>query len=99
MPSDCKTLRSNCRNIGRMGANTGPADFSQPLEALKRCHQRLRSECGALRDLLEHMRGNGCDERARNSAAGILRYFDTAARFHHADEEEDLLPRMMAAAT
>lgn len=28
-----------------------------------------------------------------------MRYFDTAARFHHEDEEEDLLPRMMAAAT
>jgi len=74
-------------------------DFSQPIAALKACHERIRAQCDTLRRLLEHMKGNGCDGEARAAAAAIMRYFDTAARHHHADEEEDLLPRMMAAAT
>jgi hemerythrin-like domain-containing protein len=76
----------------------GP-DFSKPLEALKACHARIRLECDRMSQLVEHMKANGCDEQARQTAAKLMRYFDTAARFHHEDEEEDLLPRMMAAAT
>lgn len=74
-------------------------DFSRPLEALKKCHERIRVECDALRKLVEHMKNHGCDQQARQSAAAVMRYFDTTARYHHEDEEEDLLPRMMAAAT
>jgi len=74
-------------------------DFSRPIEALKACHERLRSQCTALRGLVDHIRDPGCDAQAQQAAAGVMRYFDTAARHHHADEEEDLLPRMMAAAS
>lgn len=74
-------------------------DFSQPIAALKACHERIRAQCDTLRRLLEHVNGKGCDEEARAAAANVMRYFDTAARHHHADEEEDLLPHMMAAAT
>jgi hemerythrin-like domain-containing protein len=74
-------------------------DFSQPIAALKACHERIRAQCDTLRRLLEHIKGKGCDAEARAAAAAIMRYFDTAARHHHADEEEDLLPHMMAAAT
>jgi len=80
-------------------ANKAAPDFSRPIEALKACHARLRRECVTLRELVEHMKSHGCDERARQAASGVMRYFDTAARHHHTDEEEDLLPRMMAAAT
>jgi len=74
-------------------------DFSRPIEALKACHERLRSQCAALRELVDHVRVSGCDAQAQQAAAGVMRYFDTAARHHHADEEEDLLPRMVAAAS
>jgi hemerythrin-like domain-containing protein len=76
----------------------GP-DFSKPLEALKACHARIRLECDRMCQLVEHMKAHGCDEQARQAAARLMRYFDTAARHHHEDEEEDLLPRMMSAAT
>jgi pyridoxamine 5'-phosphate oxidase len=76
----------------------GP-DFTKPLEALKSCHVRIRAQCETLRRLVEHMNARGCDAEARHAAAAIMRYFDTAARLHHEDEEEDLLPRMMSAAT
>ena len=74
-------------------------DFTRPLDALKACHVRIRTQCDTLRRLVEHMNGKGCDEEARKAAASVMRYFDTAARHHHEDEEEDLLPRMMSAAT
>jgi len=74
-------------------------DFSRPIEALKACHERLRSQCAALRELMDRVRELGCDAQAQQLAAGVMRYFDTAARHHHADEEEDLLPRMVAAAS
>jgi pyridoxamine 5'-phosphate oxidase len=74
-------------------------DFSKPLIALRTCHERMRKECDALCALLAHVQEHGSDEQARQSAASVVRYFDTAARIHHEDEEEDLLPRMMAAAT
>ena len=74
-------------------------DFSRPLDTLKTCHARIRSECGKLRDLADRVKDGQCDEEGRTIAAALMRYFDTAARFHHEDEEEDLLPRMMAAGT
>jgi hemerythrin-like domain-containing protein len=74
-------------------------DFALPLEALKACHVRIRSNCETLRDLLLHMNDHGCDARARESASDVMRFFDTTARLHHEDEEDDLLPRMMMATT
>jgi hemerythrin-like domain-containing protein len=74
-------------------------DFSQPLEALKACHVRIRAQCETLRRIVGHMKDHGCDDQARQAAANVMRYFDTAGRRHHEDEEEDLLPKMMAAAT
>ncbi len=74
-------------------------DFTRPFEALKACHVRIRAQCDTLRRLVDHMTGHGCDAEARQAAAAVMRYFDTAARLHHDDEEEDLLPRMMSAAT
>jgi len=74
-------------------------DFSRPIEALKACHERIKSQCEALRQLVAHVKDHGNDEKARQDAAAVMRYFDTAARHHHKDEEEDLLPRMMAAAS
>jgi hemerythrin-like domain-containing protein len=75
------------------------SDFTRPLEALKECHERTRSQCETLQRLVEHMKGHGCDEQARQTAGNVMHYFETAARRHHEDEEDDLLPRMMTAAT
>ncbi len=73
-------------------------DFSQPLEALKACHERIRAQCDTLRELAKHLPAHGCDAWAQESASNLLRYFDGAARHHEEDEEHDLFPRMIAAA-
>jgi len=35
------------------------------------------------------------NEQARTAAANVMRYFDTSAKHHHADEEEDLFPALV----
>ena len=75
------------------------SDFSRPLTVLKTCHVRMREQCDALRALVDRIKVHGPDADAQRMAAEIVRYFDTAARFHHEDEEDDLLPRMIVSAT
>ena len=74
-------------------------DFTHPLEMLKACHVRIRAECDTLRQLVAHLQDHGCDKQSRQAALNVIRYFDTASHLHHEDEEQDLLPRMMSAAT
>ncbi|MBM3356946.1 MAG: hemerythrin domain-containing protein [Betaproteobacteria bacterium] len=74
-------------------------DFSRPLAALKECHERIRSQCSMLGQLVVHLKEHGCDGQARQAAANAIRFFDHAAHQHHEDEEQDLLPRMMGAAS
>ncbi len=81
----------------KMTAITAPT-FDHPLEMLEACHGRIRDQCETLRRLAVHLTHNGCDRQAREAAAAVIRYFDTAGELHHRDEECDLLPRMAAAA-
>jgi len=70
-----------------------------PLEMLSACHGRVEQQCATLLRLKAHLPVHGCDEQARVAAANIIRYFDTAAKDHHADEEEDLFPLLLATAS
>lgn len=76
-----------------------PKDFSRPLEMLKAGQACLRAKCETLRELVGYVVEHGCDEHVRKTAADLIGYFDTAAHCHHEDVEQDLLPRMVAAAT
>jgi hemerythrin-like domain-containing protein len=62
---------------------------------LAACHGRIESQCATLRRLVPHLAANGADSQARSAAANVMRYFDTSARHHHADEEEDLFPALI----
>ena len=79
--------------------STKEPDFSHPIELLRANHERTRVKCTALRQLVSHLKEHGCDEKARQMAVKVARYFDTAAHDLHEDVELDLLPRMMAAAS
>jgi hemerythrin-like domain-containing protein len=65
---------------------------------LSACHGRVELQCATLRRLVPHLCERGADEEARNAAISVMRYFDTSARHHHADEEEDLFPALTEAA-
>jgi hemerythrin-like domain-containing protein len=59
------------------------------------CHSRVERQCATLRRLVVHLAAHGADQRARMAATNVMRYFDTSAKHHHADEEEDLSPALM----
>jgi hemerythrin-like domain-containing protein len=68
------------------------------LEMLAACHRRVEDQCATLLRLAAHLRQHGADAQAGAAAAAVMRYFDSAARDHHADEETDLFPALRAAA-
>ncbi len=71
------------------------AGFEAPLEMLSACHFRIERQCATLRRLVPHLATHGADTEARTAAANVMRYFDTSAKHHHADEEEDLFPALI----
>lgn len=75
------------------------AGFDEPLEMLRACHDRIERQCDTLERLVTHVQAQGCDAAAREAATAVLRYFDQAGPHHHADEEQDLFPRLLAAAS
>ena len=77
------------------GHHAPTAGFEAPIEMLSACHHRIERQCETLRRLVPHLARNGADDQARDAAAAVLRYFDTAAVQHHADEEEDLFPALL----
>src|SRR5512138_3356128 len=72
-----------------------PPGLEAPLEMLDACHDRIRRQCSTLLRLRTHVAASGVDEAARAAARGVMRYFDTAAKDHHADEEVDLFPALL----
>lgn len=72
------------------------ATFDRPFSLLRGCHARIERQLLTLERLVRHLPGSGADGSAREAAAAVLRYFDTAAPDHHADEEESLFPRLRA---
>jgi hemerythrin-like domain-containing protein len=75
-----------------------PADFAQPLELLRACHVRVAAHSDMLEWLAKHLSVHECDAEAQQAASYVLRYFDSAGRHHHEDEDLDLFPRMREAA-
>jgi hemerythrin-like domain-containing protein len=66
--------------------------FDEPLAMLRACHERILRQCATLTKLATHLRSDGLTDNARRAAADIHRYFSSAGRQHHADEEHDLFP-------
>lgn len=79
------------------GHSAPAVGFEVPLEMLAACHSRVEAQCNTLRRLVAHLGGHGADRQAREAAAAVMRYFDTSAVHHHADEEVDLFPALIEA--
>ena len=79
------------------GHSSPAVGFEAPLAMLSACHGRIEQQCSVLRRLVTHLAGHGADAAARDAAAGVMRYFDSAALNHHADEERDLFPALLEA--
>lgn len=70
--------------------------FDDPVELLLACHDNVRRFTRLLEQLASRPMPERTDEAGRRAAAQVLNYFDRAAPHHHADEEEDLFPRLRA---
>jgi hemerythrin-like domain-containing protein len=79
-----------------IGLDSGAPTFDDPLEMLRACHSKILRQCDTLQKLATHLKTDGCDMQARQAAHAILRYFDSAGKFHHQDEEKDLFPALQA---
>lgn len=73
-----------------------PPSFESPVEMLQACHDKVRHFAALAPKLARHLQDKGLDQQARDAAQAILRYFDLAAPLHHADEDEDLYPALIA---
>jgi hypothetical protein len=82
-------------NISLPGHSAPAVGFEVPLEMLAACHLRVQGQCATLRRLQPHLAAHGADPQARAAATAVMRYFDTAARHHHEDEEADLFPALL----
>ena len=71
----------------------GP-DYDHPLEMLAACHERIEERLETLQRLTAHLTAHGCDDEARQAAANVMRYFDTAGELHHEDEEINVFPAL-----
>lgn len=58
------------------------------------CHQRIRHFCGVARNL--GMRADLPDAEVRSACDAVLRYFTVALPLHVLDEEQSVLPRLLA---
>lgn len=77
------------------GLSAPAAGFEVPLEMLAACHGKIEQQCTTLARLADHLAAHGADQAVCDAAARLMRYFDTAARDHHADEELDLFPALI----
>jgi hemerythrin-like domain-containing protein len=77
------------------GHRAPSAGFEVPLEMLAACHLRVQSQNQTLLRLVPHLAAHGADPQAREAAVAVMRYFDTAAKHHHEDEELDLFPALL----
>ncbi|MEO8523315.1 MAG: hemerythrin domain-containing protein [Caldimonas sp.] len=82
-------------STGLPGHSAPSAGFEVPLEMLSACHLRIEHQCSTLLRLVPHLVAHGADAEARSAAASVVRYFETAAMDHHADEEQDLFPALI----
>ncbi len=73
-------------------------DFDQPIAVLKHCHDRIRKQIRTMQNLVSHTPKSGQDLDMQQAACAVLRYFNSAAPHHHADEEQDLLPMLQRVA-
>lgn len=71
------------------------ASYDDPLEMWQECHERVRRMCALLQRVQAHVAAQGADAQARDGATSVLRYFNEAGPRHHADEEENLFPRLL----
>ena len=69
---------------------------SDHFEALDACHRDIARHLAALTALARHIDTDGIDDTARKQAGTIESFFSGTSRQHHADEERNVFPALLA---
>jgi hemerythrin-like domain-containing protein len=69
---------------------------SAGFEALDACHQQILVHLDMLAELAKHIENVGVDAKARQQAAAIETFFSGTSRQHHAEEEKNVFPPLLA---
>ena len=72
--------------------------FPEPFSfvALDACHQQMQMHLAELTALLAQMESSGLDAKAQRQAGAIETFFSSTARQHHAEEEKNVFPALLA---
>lgn len=65
-------------------------------DALDECHRQIQVHLKDLTELLDHIDAKGSDAFAQKQAGAIEAFFSSVGRQHHADEEKDVFPPLLA---
>jgi hemerythrin-like domain-containing protein len=65
-------------------------------EALDTAHRDVLKTLDQLAELIEHLDGNGVDDRAKDLATTVVRFFNEHAHQHHLEEERTVFPSLLA---
>jgi len=69
-----------------------PPDFA----ALDACHQQIQAHLSRLASMARRVADHGVDAEARQQAGAIEAFFSGTSRQHHADEEKNVFPPLLA---
>src|SRR5512133_3369165 len=72
--------------------------FPEPFSfvALDACHQQMQMHLAELAALVAQMDSSGVDAKAQRQAGAIETFFSSTARQHHAEEEKNVFPALLA---
>lgn len=72
--------------------------FPEPFSfaALDACHQQIQMHLAELAALVRQMQTVGVDAKAQRQAAAIEAFFSGSSRQHHAEEEKNVFPPLLA---
>lgn len=75
-----------------MSASSEPLGF----ETLDACHQQIHAHLNELAALARHIEVAGVDAKAQQQAGAIEIFFSDTSRQHHAEEEKNVFPVLLA---
>lgn len=76
--------------------SAAPTSASISYEALDACHRQIRVHLAELAALAQQIETTGVNDQARQQAALVETFFSSTSRQHHAEEERDMFPMLLA---
>ena len=73
-----------------------PLQHIEQFKALNTCHQQIHEHLTELIDLLERLDTDSDSPHCRQKARTIEAFFSEVSRAHHAEEEKDIFPPLLA---